>query len=370
MPSSFKRAIRIADLRKDYHTSSGAGISLYHALILGHRQQCKEPADRVWALAGLSHELAAMIPLLSPSPHENETPISAATLRGYIIRASIKNHDTRWFALMLLLTLAYVGIVSRLTPVSALNYMWPGFTEPLKTSSVYLLRYLMGDSSKFVRLSMVLGFIGGICSLYDIEHTSTVFFESFVGKIQLLRALFDDDELGGSQIYSNASRWVRGYQLGLMVLNRDTVSAFLCLDHASQKRYIRPVHWFIVLGNVWEILQAIGLNAMCAFCTWLVFMVTADFMVSLCICAPATVVMAVFWDARLWSGVLQFLAPFMAVVLLAVLVWYGRRRGWLRRRACTRRKVVHFPEANNLADWTKGLGYNRWANPRYKYTYY
>jgi hypothetical protein len=35
MPSSFKRANRIADLRKDYQTSRGAGISLYHALILG-----------------------------------------------------------------------------------------------------------------------------------------------------------------------------------------------------------------------------------------------------------------------------------------------------------------------------------------------
>ncbi|KAE9363189.1 hypothetical protein N431DRAFT_564779 [Stipitochalara longipes BDJ] len=370
MPSSFKRAIRIADLRKDYQTSRGAGISLYHALILGHRQQCKEPADRVWALAGLSHELAAVIPILSPSPQENENTISAATLRGHIIRASIKTHDWRWFSLMLPLTLSYGAILSQLTPVSVLNYLWPGFTNPLTTYPEGILRYVIGDSSNSVRVSTVLGLILGVCSLYDIVHTSTVFFESFVGKIQLLRALFEDDELGGSQIYINASGWVRGYQLSLMVLNRDTLSAFLCLDQASQKRYIKPVHWVMVLLNAWEIVYAIALNVLFAFCTWLVFMFTTDFIISLCICAPATVIMAIFWDAKLWSGVLQFMAPFIAVLLLGVLVWWGRRRDWFRRRSRTRRKVAHFPEANNLADWAQGLEYKRWANPRYKYTYY
>jgi hypothetical protein len=85
-------------------------------------------------------------------------------------------------------------------------------------------------------------------------HTSTVFFESFFAKFKLLRALSDDDELGGSQIYLNASDWVRGYQLGLMVLNRDTLSALLYLDQASQKRYIKHVHWFMVLCNAYEIL--------------------------------------------------------------------------------------------------------------------
>jgi hypothetical protein len=131
-------------------------------MILGHRQQCKEPADRVWALAGLSHELAAVIPILSPPPQENGNTISAATLRGHIIRASIKTHDSRWFSLMLPFTYSYSGILSQLTPVSVLNYLWPGFTKPLTTYLEGILRYRIGDLSNLVRVSTVLGLILGV----------------------------------------------------------------------------------------------------------------------------------------------------------------------------------------------------------------
>lgn len=339
-------------------------------MILSHRQECRDPADHIWALAGLSRELAAMIPILSPAPKETEATVSAATLRGHILRACIKGSDWPWVSLLAPLTLTYHAILSQLMPVSVLSYCSLGPTPGPTNYSETILRYLKGSSSHSISVPIVLSLALGVCSLRDIAHTSTIFYESLVGKIQLLRALFDDDELGGSQIYTNTSGWVRAYQLSLMVLNQETLSAFLYLDQATRKRYIKPVSWVQVFGNATAILQSIGFHALFIFLALFVLIVTTDFTISLCICAPATVLMAIGWDSKLWRDVPRFVAPVITVVLLWVSVWWGRRRGWLLGRSRAGWKVVNFSEAHALAHWARGPEYNRWVNPRYRYNYY
>jgi hypothetical protein len=57
---AMNRLQRIYSLRERYQ-SSDKGISIDEAIIIGRRQKCTKPEDRIWSMAGLSPDLAELI---------------------------------------------------------------------------------------------------------------------------------------------------------------------------------------------------------------------------------------------------------------------------------------------------------------------
>ena len=50
--------------------------------------------------------------------------------------------------------------------------------------------------------------------------------------------------------------------------------------------------------------------------------------------------------------------------------WGGDLAWGVKNQQSVGKRLVVFPEAEDIAEWARGQGYNRWINPRYKFTYY
>jgi hypothetical protein len=80
-PSAVKRAARINTLRTNYQHSA-QGLPVWEAVKIGRRQKCRDPADSIWTVIGLSLDLAQSIPNIRRAR-------SPAELRGYVLRACL-----------------------------------------------------------------------------------------------------------------------------------------------------------------------------------------------------------------------------------------------------------------------------------------
>ncbi|KAF4624811.1 hypothetical protein G7Y89_g13357 [Cudoniella acicularis] len=317
----------------------------------------------------LENLISAIIPPPSTSPQrDDENLVTMEALRGHIIRALIKTHHETGFHLMLPFTFSYCYIFTRLTSFSLLDYLWPGNSDPLARYVKGNLRWdgWTGRTSYIAYLPTVLVLVG----LSRIVEISTSFFHNRVGEMQLLRDILDTTDLAGSPIYFSPSRPVRVLQLCLLLVNRDTLLAFLRLDRASQERYSKYAYWLFVFLNLLEIILVVAFYIYFGFCTYLVVMFSLNFMFSLFVLAPVVIMMAIFWDAKFWVLVLKFGLAAGVLILLGVLHWWNRTRGGFKNQQSARKKLVVFPEAEDIAQWAQGPGYNRWSNPRYKFTYY
>jgi membrane protein implicated in regulation of membrane protease activity len=99
----------------------------------------------------------------------------------------------------------------------------------------------------------------------------------------------------------------------------------------------------MVAGNVWELSEAIILYTLLVYCSFLVVVVSLDFLFNLCIVAPATTGMAIIWDSTLWSVVWQFVPAAMVVILLAKLGWWGRKKRRFYNQQTISKEMVFLP---------------------------
>jgi hypothetical protein len=111
--SAMKRVLRINSLRIRYQ-SSDKGLSIDEAVVLGRRQKCTKPQDRIWAMTGLSPELAK----LANSPECRRTLSDLIKLMTQGRSVSVEFRIRTWYQLMVhneLLTLPINQPTDRMT---------------------------------------------------------------------------------------------------------------------------------------------------------------------------------------------------------------------------------------------------------------
>ncbi|KAH7317303.1 heterokaryon incompatibility protein-domain-containing protein [Rhexocercosporidium sp. MPI-PUGE-AT-0058] len=234
--SAVKRAARIKNLRANYQ-SSRAGLSIWEAVKMGRRQKCKDPADRIWAMVGISPSLSQNIPRL-------DKPLTPAELRGYILRACLGPFDFTWGLWLLPVIYVWVGSFDDPFEDAFLNDPWPDLVLTyIHAIAIFILAVVTA-------IICCIGLLGWLVVCFRRRRLVIDFYQGLAGKAMLIFDLLDADLLDGVQTWED-ERWTRRiWSVAKALLHWKTLSAFFRVDLMINSPFFFALNLF---GLLWDL---------------------------------------------------------------------------------------------------------------------